>query len=373
MAMSGRDMVGIAATGSGKTLAYILPAIVHINAQAPVRRGDGPVALILAPTRELAMQIHVEAQKFGKYAQIRSTCLYGGASKGPQSRDLAAGVEICIATPGRLLDMLNENRTNLRRVTYLVMDEADRMLDMGFEPQIRKILGQIRPDRQTLMWSATWPKEVQSLARDFLKDFIQVNIGSLDISANVRVAQIILQCSGYDKMRILIEELSRIMSGPEPGKVIIFTAKKVTADEVSSTLSRDRFPAVAIHGDKSQNERDWVMRQFKDGRSAILVATDVAARGLDVKEINYVINFDLPKNIEDYVHRIGRTGRAGKYGTSISFFSPADDGNLARDLVKILEEANQEVPPFMRDAAASRGGFAGRGRGKFPMRGGKRP
>lgn len=365
MAMSGRDMVGIAATGSGKTLAYILPAIVHINAQSPVRKGDGPVALILAPTRELAMQIHAEANKFGKYAQIRSTCIYGGAPKGPQTRELSAGVEICIATPGRLLDMLNENRTNLRRVTYLVMDEADRMLDMGFEPQIRKIIDQIRPDRQTLMWSATWPKEVQGLACDFLKDFIQVNIGSMDISANVRVAQHILICSPYDKMRLLIEELSRILSGPEPGKIIIFAAKKVTADEVASTLSRDRFPAVAIHGDKSQSERDWVMRQFKEGRSStILVATDVAARGLDVKEINFVINFDLPKNIEDYVHRIGRTGRAGNYGTSISFFSPADDSGLARSLIKILEEAKQEVPHALRDMMHSRGSGG-------PMRGGR--
>jgi ATP-dependent RNA helicase DDX5/DBP2 len=373
MALSGRDMVGIASTGSGKTLAYILPAIVHINAQAPVRRGDGPVALVLAPTRELAMQIHLEAQKFGKYAQIRSTCIYGGASKGPQTRELNAGVEICIATPGRLLDMLNENRTNLRRVTYLVMDEADRMLDMGFEPQIRKIVEQIRPDRQTLMWSATWPKEVQSLARDFLKDFIQVNIGSLDISANIRVKQVILTCSPYDKMRLLIEELSQIMADAEPGKVIIFTAKKVTADEVASTLNRERFPAVAIHGDKSQNERDYVMRQFKSGHSAILVATDVAARGLDVKEINYVINFDLPKNIEDYVHRIGRTGRAGKYGTSISFFSPGEDASIARDLIKILEEAKQEVPSLLRNSVASRGSFnnrRGASRGGRGARGG---
>lgn len=355
MAMSGRDMVGIASTGSGKTLAYILPAIVHINAQPAVRSGDGPVALILAPTRELAMQIHAEASKFGKYAQIRSTCIYGGAPKGPQTRELSAGVEICIATPGRLLDMLNENRTNLRRVTYLVMDEADRMLDMGFEPQIRKIVEQIRPDRQTLMWSATWPKEVQVLARDFLKDFIQVNIGSMEISANIRVAQQILTCSPFDKMRLLIEELSRILAGPGAGKIIIFVAKKVTADEVASTLARDRFPAVAIHGNKSQSERDWVMRQFKEGKSAILVATDVAARGLDVKEINFVINFDLPKNIEDYVHRIGRTGRAGNYGTSISFFSPADDSKLAHDLIKILEEAKQEVPSSLRNIVPARG------------------
>lgn len=370
MAMSGRDMVGIASTGSGKTLAYILPAIVHINAQAPVRRGDGPIALILAPTRELALQIQAETEKFGKYAQLRSTCIYGGAPKGPQTRDLSNGVEICIATPGRLLDMLNENRTNLRRVTYLVMDEADRMLDMGFEPQIRKILEQIRPDRQTLMWSATWPKEVQGLARDFLKDFIQVNIGSLEISANIRVTQKVIMCSPYDKQRYLIEELSSIMSGVEPGKVIIFTAKKVTADEVAHSLSRDNFPAIALHGDKSQNERDWVMKQFKSGHSAIMVATDVAARGLDVKDINFVINYDLPKGIEDYVHRIGRTARAGNYGTAISFFSASEDAKIARDLVKVLEDAKQDVNPALYDMSRSfRGGsssFRGnRGRGGF--------
>lgn len=380
MAMSGRDMIGIAQTGSGKTMAYLLPAIVHINAQPPVRRGDGPVALILAPTRELALQIQAEADKFCYAAQLRSTCLYGGAPKGPQSRALYNGVEICIATPGRLLDLLNEGRTNLRRITYLVMDEADRMLDMGFEPQIRKIVDQIRPDRQTLMWSATWPREVQSLARDFLNDPIQVNIGSLEISANERVTQKIIPCSGYDKMRMLVEELSSIMAGAEAGKVIIFVGKKITADEVADHLCRERFPAVALHGDKTQSARDWVMKQFKTGHSAIMVATDVAARGLDVKDINHVINFDMPKNIEDYVHRIGRTGRAGNYGTAISLFNPAEDGKLARDLIKILEDAKQEVPPELFDMArprgygtsGGRGGFRGRGRGRggFGGRGG---
>ncbi len=371
MAMSGRDMVGIAQTGSGKTLAYLLPAIVHINAQPPVRRGDGPVALILAPTRELALQIQAEADKFTMAAQLRSTCVYGGTPKGPQTRDLSNGVEICIATPGRLLDLLNEGRTNLRRVTYLVMDEADRMLDMGFEPQIRKIVEQIRPDRQTLMWSATWPREVQGLARDFLNDAIQVNIGSLEISANERVTQRVLTCAPYDKMRTLVEELSQIMAGAEPGKVIIFVGKKITADMVADHLNRERFPAVALHGDKSQSARDWVMRQFKAGHSAIMVATDVAARGLDVKEINHVINFDMPKNIEDYVHRIGRTGRAGKYGTAISLFSPEEDFKLTRDLIRILEEAKQEVPPELFDSMSRSGRGRGGGRGGYGGRGGQ--
>lgn len=188
MALSGRDMIGIAKTGSGKTLSFLLPSIVHINAQPTLRRGDGPIVLILAPTRELAVQINIEAEKFGHSSKIKHACVYGGVPKGPQSRTLRDGVEICIATPGRLIDFLNENSTNLKRVTYLVLDEADRMLDMGFEPQIRKIVSQIRPDRQTLLWSATWPKEVALLARDFTRDAIQVQIGSTELSANEDVS-----------------------------------------------------------------------------------------------------------------------------------------------------------------------------------------
>ena len=181
MALSGRDVVGVAETGSGKTLSYCLPAIVHINAQPLLSPGDGPIVLILAPTRELAVQIQQEINKFGKSSRIRNTCVYGGVPKGQQIRDLSRGVEVVIATPGRLIDMLESGKTNLRRVTYLVLDEADRMLDMGFEPQIRKIIGQIRPDRQTCLWSATWPKEVRALASDFQHDWIQVNIGSLEL------------------------------------------------------------------------------------------------------------------------------------------------------------------------------------------------
>lgn len=191
IALSGHNMVGVAQTGSGKTLAFILPAIVHINNQPPLQRGEGPIALVLAPTRELAQQIQNVANMFGSAAYVRNTCIFGGASKGPQAKDLERGCEIVIATPGRLIDFLETNATNLRRCTYLVLDEADRMLDMGFEPQIRKILTQIRPDRQTLMWSATWPKEVRKLAEDFLCEYIQVNIGSMELSANHNIQQIV--------------------------------------------------------------------------------------------------------------------------------------------------------------------------------------
>ncbi|GME77492.1 unnamed protein product [[Candida] boidinii] len=279
MALSGRDMVGIASTGSGKTLSYCLPAIVHINAQPLLQQGDGPIVLVLAPTRELAVQIQKECSKFGQSSRIRNTCVYGGVPKGQQIRDLARGVEICIATPGRLLDMLESGKTNLRRVTYLVLDEADRMLDMGFEPQIRKIVDQIRPDRQTLMWSATWPKTVQSLARDYLKDYIQVNVGSLELSASHNITQIVEVVSEFEKRDRLVKHLETAMEDKD-AKVIIFSSTKRTCDEVTTYLRGDGFPALAIHGDKEQRERDWVLNEFRNGKSPIMVATDVAARGI---------------------------------------------------------------------------------------------
>ena len=243
MALSGRDVVGIAETGSGKTLTYCLPAIVHINAQPLLAPGDGPIVLILAPTRELAVQIQAEISKFGKSSRIRNTCVYGGVPKGPQIRDLSRGVEVCIATPGRLIDMLEAGRTNLRRVTYLVLDEADRMLDMGFEPQIRKIISQIRPDRQTCMWSATWPKEVRQLASDFLNDYIQVNIGSMDLSANHRITQIVEVVSDFEKRDKMIKHLEKIMES-QGNKVLIFTGTKRIADEITRFLRQDGWPAL---------------------------------------------------------------------------------------------------------------------------------
>jgi len=278
MALSGRDVVAIAETGSGKTIGFALPAMVHINAQPLLAPGDGPIVLILAPTRELANQIQVECERFGSTSKLRTVAVYGGVPKGQQIRDLQKGAEIVIATPGRLIDMLESGKTNLRRVTYLVMDEADRMLDMGFEPQIRKIIGQIRPDRQTLMFSATWPKEVQSLARDFLRDGIQVNIGSHELAANHRVKQIIEVCSDFEKRGKLVKHLDMISQ--ENAKVLIFTNTKRIADELTKYLRQDGWPALAIHGDKQQQERDWVLAEFKSGRSPIMVATAVASRGL---------------------------------------------------------------------------------------------
>jgi len=245
MALSGRDVVGIAETGSGKTLTYCLPAIVHINAQPLLAPGDGPIVLVLAPTRELAVQIQQEITKFGKSSRIRNTCVYGGVPKGPQIRDLSRGVEVCIATPGRLIDMLESGKTNLRRVTYLVLDEADRMLDMGFEPQIRKIISQIRPDRQTLMWSATWPKEVRSLSADFLNDYIQVNIGSMDLAANHRITQVVEVVNESEKRDRMIKHLEKVMEGKDStNKILIFTGTKRVADDITRFLRQDGWPAL---------------------------------------------------------------------------------------------------------------------------------
>uniref|UniRef100_A0A8C5GVL1 RNA helicase n=1 Tax=Gouania willdenowi TaxID=441366 RepID=A0A8C5GVL1_GOUWI len=343
LALSGRDMVGIAQTGSGKTLAYLLPAIVHINHQPYLERRDGPICLVLAPTRELAQQVQQVAHDYGKTSSIKSTCVYGGAPKGPQIRDLERGVEICIATPGRLIDFLEAGKTNLRRCTYLVLDEADRMLDMGFEPQIRKIVDQIRPDRQTLMWSATWPKEVRQLAEDFLKDYVQINVGALELSANHNILQIVDVCSEGEKDHKLMQLMEEIMAEKE-NKTIIFVETKKRCDELTRRMRRDGWPAMCIHGDKSQPERDWVLTEFRSGKAPILIATDVASRGLDVEDVKFVINYDYPNSSEDYIHRIGRTARSTNKGTAYTFFTP---GNVrqARELVRVLEEARQAVNP----------------------------
>uniref|UniRef100_A0A674BZ30 RNA helicase n=1 Tax=Salmo trutta TaxID=8032 RepID=A0A674BZ30_SALTR len=366
LALSGRDMVGIAQTGSGKTLAYLLPAIVHINHQPYLERGDGPICLVLAPTRELAQQVQQVAHDYGKTSRIKSTCVYGGAPKGPQIRDLERGTEICIATPGRLIDFLEAGKTNLRRCTYLVLDEADRMLDMGFEPQIRKIVDQIRPDRQTLMWSATWPKDVRQLAEDFLRDYVQINVGALELSANHNILQIVDVCMENEKDNKLLQLMEEIMAEKE-NKTIIFVETKKRCDELTRRMRRDGWPAMCIHGDKSQPERDWVLTEFRSGKAPILIATDVASRGLDVEDIKFVINYDYPNSSEDYVHRIGRTARSTNKGTAYTFFTP---GNLrqARDLVRVLEEARQAINPKLlqlpdsRGSSFSRDGRSGGGR-----------
>uniref|UniRef100_A0A914HYS3 RNA helicase n=1 Tax=Globodera rostochiensis TaxID=31243 RepID=A0A914HYS3_GLORO len=328
VALSGRDMVSIAMTGSGKTLAFILPAIVHLLGNTPLQPRDGPKVLVLLPTRELAKQVEEVSREYCQMMGLKVTCCYGGAARGPQEYALKQGVDICVATPGRIMDFLSSGVTNLRNCTYLVLDEADRMLDMGFEPQIRSVVGQIRPDRQTMMFSATWPRDVRSLANDFLTSPAHLN--------NVEVIE------EYSKQDRLFEILRDIQAQPEC-KTLIFAETKRKVDELTRQFRRNGLAALCIHGDKTQREREWVLNEFREDRSQILLATEVAARGLDVNNIKYVINFDYPNNAEGYVHRIGRTGRQDKTGTAITFFTP-QDGPKARELVDILEEAKQSVP-----------------------------
>ncbi|XP_021298945.1 DEAD-box ATP-dependent RNA helicase 46 [Herrania umbratica] len=365
IALQSRDIVAIAKTGSGKTLGYLIPGFIHLK-RCRNEPQMGPTVLVLSPTRELATQIQDEALKFGRSSRISCTCLYGGAPKGPQLREIERGVDIVVATPGRLNDILEMRKISLHQVSYLVLDEADRMLDMGFEPQIRKIVKEVPTRRQTLMYTATWPREVRKIAADLLLNPVQVNIGNIDeLVANKSITQYVEVLSPMEKHR----RLEQILRSQEPGsKIIIFCSTKKMCDQLARNLSR-QFGAAAIHGDKSQADRDYVLSQFRTGRSPVLVATDVAARGLDIKDIRVVINYDFPTGVEDYVHRIGRTGRAGATGLAYTFFGD-QDSKYASDLIKVLEGANQRVPAELRDMA-SRGGGMGRPRRWAPSSGGR--
>ncbi|KAI4311058.1 hypothetical protein MLD38_035994 [Melastoma candidum] len=360
IALQSRDIVAIAKTGSGKTLGYLIPAFMLLRVQRNNPR-NGPTVLVLAPTRELATQIQDEAMKFGRSSGVSCTCLYGGAPKGPQLRELERGADIVVATPGRLNDILETKQIDLRQVSLFVLDEADRMLDMGFEPQIRKVVNELPPRRQTLMYTATWPKEVRKIASDLLVNPVQVNIGSVDeLVANKSITQHVEVVPQMEKQR----RLEHILRSQERGaKVIIFCSTKRLCDQLARSIGRN-FGAVAIHGDKSQGERDWALNQFRTGRNTVLVATDVAARGLDIKDIRVVINYDFPTGIEDYVHRIGRTGRAGATGVSYTFFCE-QDWKYATDLIKVLEGAEQHVPPQLREMASRGASGYNRDRGRI--------
>eukprot|EP00908_Phaeocystis_cordata_P001980 Transcript_12132.p1 GENE.Transcript_12132~~Transcript_12132.p1 ORF type:complete len:467 (-),score=209.52 Transcript_12132:58-1386(-) len=348
IALSGRDMIGLASTGSGKTLCFALPAIVHILAQDHLKPGDGPIGVFLAPTRELALQIKEECDKFGASSGVRNTAVYGGVPKGPQQRDLGQGVEICIATPGRLLDFMDEGVTNLQRCTFLVLDEADRMMDFGFEPQLRRVVECTRPDRQTLMWSATWPREVQKLAREFLTDAVQVQVNNAgDLRATESVDQRFEMCDDASKLNTFFQILQAVGGA---GKTIIFCEKKRGCEALKEQLGRRGVSASALHGDKSQQERDYTMQQFKSGAVRVLVATDVAGRGLDVKDVQVVINYDAPSSAEDYVHRIGRAGRAGATGTAFTLLTPSD-GYVAREIARMMRKSRSGVPHALERAA----------------------
>lgn len=338
--LQGHDMIGIAQTGTGKTLAFLLPALIHIDQQiTPRNERGGPSCLVFAPTRELAQQIERECRKY-EYKDIKCVCIYGGGNRREQINSVEKGVEIVIATPGRLNDLVMHNILDVTCVTYLVLDEADRMLDMGFEPQIKKVLLDIRPDRQTVMTSATWPEGVRRMASLYMTKPVLVFIGSLDIRAVHSVNQEVLIVSDEEKKQMLYEFIDNMT--PED-KVIVFVDKKVIADDLASDLLLNGVECQSIHGDREQSDREQAIEDLRTGIARILIATDIASRGLDIKDITHIFNYDFPRNIEEYVHRVGRTGRAGQTGSSITLMT-RNDWSKAKHLIEIMEEAGQEIP-----------------------------
>uniref|UniRef100_A0A1I7ZKL3 RNA helicase n=1 Tax=Steinernema glaseri TaxID=37863 RepID=A0A1I7ZKL3_9BILA len=353
-ALLGRDVLGIAKTGSGKTAAYIWPAIVHIMEQPELESGDGPIALVVVPTRELAVQVYQEAKKFCKVYNINVVCAYGGGNKYEQQRALEEGAELVVCTPGRIIDLVKIQATNFTRVTFLVFDEADRMFDMGFEQQVKSISEHVRPDRQCLMFSATFKSKVERLARDALNDPVRIIQGSVgEANADVLQSAEVLG-TREDKWVWLTQRLVEFTS---LGKVLIFVTKKIHAEELAHNLKLKRnVELVLLHGDMHQHERNEKLKAFR-GDVPVMVATDVAARGLDIAEIRTVINYDVAKDIDTHVHRIGRTGRAGNKGQAFTLLLD-EDKEFAGDLVRNLESVNQLVPPVLLDIAMKVPSFA---------------
>ncbi|KNG49170.1 DEAD-domain-containing protein [Stemphylium lycopersici] len=369
--MGGRDLMACAQTGSGKTGGFLFPILAQAFQNGPspppptAQGGYGrqrkayPTSLVLAPTRELVSQIFDEARKFAYRSWVRPCVVYGGADIGSQLRQIERGCDLLVATPGRLVDLIERGRISLASIKYLVLDEADRMLDMGFEPQIRRIVeGEDMPPtagRQTLMFSATFPRDIQMLARDFLKDYIFLSVGRVG-STSENITQKIEYVEDADKRSVLLD----ILHTHGAGLSLIFVETKRMADSLSDFLINQGFPATSIHGDRTQREREKALEMFRTGRCPILVATAVAARGLDIPNVTHVVNYDLPTDIDDYVHRIGRTGRAGNTGIATAFFNRGNRG-VVRDLLDLLKEANQEVPAFLESIAREGSGFGGRG------------
>ncbi|CAN4095033.1 unnamed protein product [Withania somnifera] len=349
--MSGRDCIGIAKTGSGKTLAFVLPMLRHIKDQPPLMSGDGPIGLILAPTRELVQQIHSDIKKFARVMGLSCVPVYGGSGVAQQISELKRGAEIVVCTPGRMIDILCTSGgkiTNLRRVTYLVMDEADRMFDMGFEPQITRIVQNTRPNRQTVLFSATFPRQVEILARKVLNKPVEIQVGGRSV-VNKDITQLVEVRPESDRFLRLLELLGEWYL---KGKTLIFVHTQEKCDSLFRDLIKHGYPCLSLHGAKDQTDRESTISDFKSNICNLLIATSIAARGLDVKELELVINYDVPNHYEDYVHRVGRTGRAGKKGCAITFISK-DDARYAPDLVKALQLSEQVVPDDLKALADS--------------------
>jgi ATP-dependent RNA helicase RhlE len=325
--LAGRDILGCAQTGTGKTAAFTLPLLQYLGkGQWTTSRGR-PRALILAPTRELAMQIGDSIRAYGRHLRVTHTVIFGGVGQGPQVSALQRGVDIVVATPGRLLDLMQQRHVRLDGIEVFVLDEADRMLDMGFIRDIRKVIAALPPKRQSLFFSATLSEEVVELARTLVRDPVHVTI-TPERPAVERIAQKVMFVEKEDKVPALVELLRR----PQMTRVLVFVRMKHAANRLVDELAGAGIRASAIHGNKSQGARTEAMASFKSGRIAVLVATDLAARGIDVDGISHVINFDLPEEAETYVHRIGRTARAGADGDAVSLCCPHD-----RDAMRAIE------------------------------------
>ena len=329
--LEGRDVLGCAQTGTGKTAAFALPILQRLSLPRSERQPGRPIrALILAPTRELAAQTEESFRVYGKQMSLRQTVIYGGVKQGPQEKALRSGADILVATPGRLLDLLNQRVLNLSQVEILVLDEADRMLDMGFIHDIRKVIGMIPAKRQTLFFSATMPREIQSLADSLLKNPVEIRVAQPSPAAET-VTQSVYFAESHQKATLL----AHLLGDPAVTRALVFSRTKHGADRVVNRLSQLSIKAEAIHSDKAQNARMRALENFRSGRTRVLAATDIAARGLDVDDISHVINYDLPGDVETYVHRIGRTGRAGMPGAAISLCC-ADQRGKWRDMERML-------------------------------------
>ncbi|KZT12823.1 P-loop containing nucleoside triphosphate hydrolase protein [Laetiporus sulphureus 93-53] len=350
--MSGRDVIGVAKTGSGKTIAFLLPLFRHIKDQRPLEQMEGPIAVIMTPTRELAVQIHRECKPFLRVLGLRAVCAYGGSPIKDQIAEMKKGAEIIVCTPGRMIDLLTANSgrvTNLKRVTYLVLDEADRMFDMGFEPQVMKIVNNIRPDRQTVLFSATFPKQMDSLARKILHKPLEITVGGRSVVAP-EIDQIVEVRDEDSKFNRLLEILGQTYNEDPESRTLIFVDRQEAADNLLRELMRKGYLCMSLHGGKDQVDRDSTIADFKSGVVPIVIATSVAARGLDVKQLKLVINYDAPNHMEDYVHRAGRTGRAGNQGTCVTFITPEQD-RYSVDIYRALKASNATVPKELEDLA----------------------
>jgi ATP-dependent RNA helicase RhlE len=333
--LEGRDLLGIAQTGTGKTAAFALPILDFLAGDPQPRQARKPSALVLTPTRELATQIGTSFSEYGRHLDIRHAVIFGGVGQAPQTRALQRGIDILVATPGRLIDLMEQGHVNLDAVEVFVLDEADRMLDMGFVHAVRQVIAKLPRDRQNLLFSATMPTDIVQLAKSFLRKPVRVEVTPPATTVE-RIAQSVVHVAKQDKRALLAD----VLSDPSLDRVLVFTRTKHGADRVVKHLRRIDVSAEAIHGNKSQGARERALNGFRSGSVRVLVATDIAARGIDVPEITHVINFDLPNVPESYVHRIGRTARAGRAGTAISFCSPDERA----DLRAIEKEIRMSVP-----------------------------